>query len=300
MNRLIEDARRILNEAIEMHNPSHIICLFSGGYDSMVATHLVHSLAPPQPTMTYAIDTRLSADGWAAYVQGVADKMGWRFDIYNNEKGFREYADWVQRQGQPYSRRGHAFAYNRLKDRAIAAMVRDHKVSRFDRVLFVSGIRRAESATRAKLESPHSRCGAGAFTNPLFNWSDEILLTYRIEHELPENPFYETVGGSGDCQCNWGGFIDLDTLQQHSPDLACGRVALLDKLSKENHGWGWGEKPSEYLLQRRRGQAELFEEYEDEGDSASPFLCAGCSRSKSPKPARSDAEAEIMIQRELW
>src|SRR5690606_33710059 len=121
--------------------------------------------------------------------------------------GFNEYVAWVEQNGQPYSRMGHTRAYARLKDRAIDAMKRDHKTHRYDRILFVSGIRKYESAERGTFESPFSRRGSGVFVNPLFYWRDEDLLAYRLEHDLPTNPFYETVGGSGDCQCNWGNFI---------------------------------------------------------------------------------------------
>ena len=111
-------------------------------------------------------------------------------------------------------------------------------------------------------------------------------------NDLPINPFYETVGGSGDCQCNWGKFITLDKLRKYSPKLACGNVALIDKLSKENHGYGWDGSAA--------GQMELLEDFEDEGEMCSPFLCEGCSRSKSPKPGFQKASEAAYEQLEIW
>lgn len=298
---MIDNARDITEKAITDHNPSHVLCLFSGGYDSMVATHVIHAFDLSLPVLVYSIDTQLSADGWRDYVTRVARQFGWRHDIYDNGGGYEEYAGWVEKNGQPYSRKGHMFAYNRLKGRAIDAMKRDHKTGRFDRILMISGVRKNESSARQKLESPYSRYGSAVFVNPLFHWLENHMLAYRLEHELPENPFYETVGGSGDCQCNWGQFIDLETLKKHSPCLAQSRVAYLDKLSRENHGWGWGEKPSEYDLRKQEGQMELFPEEQDfDGVPTSPFLCEGCSRSKSPRLGRSEAEQSAMLQRMLW
>lgn len=281
--------RQIINDAIAKWKPAAIISLYSGGYDSLCATHLLHRMDLELPLFVYSIDTRLSADGWRDYVCDTAASFGWRHDIYDNLSGFNEFVKWVELNGSPYSQEGHKRAYNRLKGRAIDAMLRDHKPTYHDRVLFVSGIRQAESSARRKLINPVQRMGDSnaIFANPLFYWTDMDVLNYRIDNELPDNPFYNTVKGSGDCQCNWGRFISMEKLRKHSPNLAAGNVAIIDKISRECHGYGWDGRPE--------GQTEMALDLENNGQLI-PFLCQSCSRAK---PRAQAIAEEVYLQRGL-
>lgn len=260
--------QKILDSAIETWNPRQIVCLFSGGYDSMCATHLTHTLNRHGiPMSTWSIDTKLSADGWTDFVSGVAEELQFNdYHIYSNDKGFSQFVESVRLTGCPRNRQGHTYTYQKLKERAIDAIHMLYKKDVHDKTLFVSGMRRAESAYRANADE-HSRVGNSnkIFVAPIVYWSDLDVARYRIENDLPDNPFYNTVKGSGDCQCNWGNFITLGELQQHSPVLAAGNVALLDKLSRENHGYGWDGSIE--------GQMSLFD-----APLNTPFLCSGCSR----------------------
>lgn len=265
----MKQPQQILTEAISEWKPRHIVCLFSGGYDSMCATHLAHQLdTHGVPMSTWSIDTNLSADGWLDFVQSVADELSFNdYHIYNNAKGFGQFCESVRSTGCPRNRKGHTFTYQKLKERAIDAIHMIYKQDIHDKTLFVSGMRRAESAYRANADE-HSRVGNSnkVFVAPLVYWSDVDIASYRIENDLPDNPFYGTVKGSGDCQCNWGNFLTLGELAMHSPNLAAGNVALIDSLSMEYHGYGWDGTP--------RDQLGLF----DDAELDTPFLCTNCSR----------------------
>lgn len=277
----LTEPQRILTTAIETWNPVALVSLFSGGYDSAITTHVLHRLnTHGLPIQVWAIDTKLSTDGWRDYVTGVAAGQGWNFQIYDNEIGFREFVELVRLYGCPYSRQGHTTVFRRLKERGFDAILKMNKKNWNDKVLFVSGMRRAESAER-KASKEVERIGKSnkIFAAPIVGWENDECDYYRIENNLPDNPFYDTVGGSGDCQCNWGLFITLLQLAKHSPKLAAGNVALINELSKLLHGYGWGEKP-------RHGQQEFFENLTGEAELTSPFLCAGCSRTKHRVPAR--------------
>ncbi len=284
----IEQSDQIIRTAIKTWKPTAIISLFSGGYDSLTTTHLAHAL-DFRPTV-YAINTKMSADGWHDYVFSVAAAYSWKFSIYDNQKGFLEWVEWVRLNGCPYSREGHHKTYNRLKGRGIEAILKRHKGHYYNKVLFLSGIRQSESKEREKLTKPINRLGKSnaIYVNPIFYWSHDDVLEYRLKHNLPTNPFYETVGGSGDCQCNWGQFITLPALARHSPRLAEGNVALIDEISRENHGYGWDEEPGRRLF----NSAEI-----DEGQFTSPFLCSNCSRSHSPAPGKSAAAEAVYMDR---
>lgn len=278
----------ILNRAIEEWQPRAIIALFSGGYDSMIATHLVHQLdTKGLPIHVWSINTQLAADGWTEYVSRVAEGQGWTHQIYDNRRGFSQFVKMVAETGCPRTKRGHTFVYQKLKERAIEAIHLKYKKTRFDKNLFISGMRRAESNDRASAAEV-DRVGNTnkIFVAPIVHWENDDCDWARVDDRLPDNPFYSTVKGSGDCQCNWGNFITLRELERYSPNLAAGNVKLLDDLSMNNHGFGWDG--------RLRDQNTLLPEtFSGDAELTSPFLCAGCSRKKS-RPTKSSIETRYL------
>lgn len=276
----LKEPQRILTTAIETWQPVALVSLFSGGYDSMITTHVLHRLnTHGLPIQVWAIDTKLAADGWHEYVKSVAADFGWNFQIYNNQKGFLQFVESVRKKGCPRTRAMHTYVFQKLKERGFDAILMANKTKRSDKVLFVSGMRRAESTSRQNADEV-SRIGKSnkIFAAPIVHWSNDECDYYRVEYGLPDNPFYNTVKGSGDCQCNWGNFITYRTLQKYSPYLAAGNVAEIDKISRELHGYGWDGATE--------GQQEFFEDCDGEAELTSPFLCANCSRAKHRAPGR--------------
>lgn len=268
--------QEIISSAIEHWKPRAIVALFSGGYDSMVVTHLVHTLDTSNiPIQVWSIDTQLAADGWREYVSDIANQFGWDFNIHDNKKGFGQFITLVAHAGCPKTRKMHTFVYQKLKERSMDAIHMLHKTKVSDKTLFISGSRRAESSFR-KSAAEVSRVGKSnkIFAAPIVHWSNEECNMYRLENELPNNPFYSTVRGSGDCQCNWGDFIDLETLMKYSPELAAGNVALINWMSKDLHGFGW------HSNDMISGFQSVLDSPICETELSSPFLCQGCSRSK--------------------
>ena len=255
----------------------------------MIATHLTHSLLPDAKLKVWSIDTMLSADGWREYVSAVADESGWDHAIFSNETGFAQFVQTVKEKGCPRTRTMHTYVYQKLKERAIDALHMMYKKTRNDKTLFVSGMRRAESKYRQNADEV-ARVGKSnkIFVAPIVYWSDEHCAQYRIDNDLPDNPFYGTVKGSGDCQCNWGNFITMGTLQLYSPKLAAGNVAMLDQISRDLHGYGWDGSPN---------MEPLFPiSAPEEPQMTTPFLCAGCKR----KHERTEAQEYVMMQRGLF
>ena len=66
---------------------------------------------------------------------------------------------------------------------------------------------------------------------------------------------------------------------------------MLDRLSRQHHGYGWDDEPLQDL--------PLFPELERTG-RISPFLCSNCSRHNNPRPALSAAEETRMLQQGLF
>jgi 3'-phosphoadenosine 5'-phosphosulfate sulfotransferase (PAPS reductase)/FAD synthetase len=83
-------------------------------------------------------------------------------------------------------------------------LLRESKVghSRSARVLFLSGIRRAESRRRSKREAINRLPGkAAVFAAPLIDWTGEEMRSYRRGHDLPESPAAALLHRSGECNC---------------------------------------------------------------------------------------------------
>ncbi|MDX2140291.1 MAG: phosphoadenosine phosphosulfate reductase family protein [Chloroflexota bacterium] len=241
----IRDSFAILDEAVRVQGAKRIVCLFSGGYDSAVATHVAMAWSRERRQWRVevaSIDTHVSADGWRDYVSDVANAQGWKHRIWDNPD-----PDWYYRDsalnGFPYTRAMHGrIVYRMLKERTIDKMRRQIKQYRSDSVLLVAGIRRAESLQRATA-AEWQRDGLATWAHPLINWSDDDTSSYRLDAKLPLNPFYNWGAGSGDCQCNWGRFISLRVLRKYSPLLAS-RIEPADAACRAKYGYGYGEKPT--------------------------------------------------------
>ncbi len=125
----------------------------------------------------------------------------------------------------------HGRAYNRLKERQIMTLLRESKQEypRSARVLFLSGIRRAESRRRSKRE-PINRLAhtSAVFVSPLIDWTGEEMRGYRAEHSIPESPAAALLHRSGECNC--GAFAkageERAMLQALYPEFFAGIEAL--------------------------------------------------------------------------
>ena len=243
--------------------------------------------------------TGLASDGWTEWISEQAYKLGYRdyFEIHDNPKvGFDWYAIDALKYGFGYTPAKHmTFYYRMLKERTISNVLREYKKHRYDNILFISGVYRDESIARANVPEVQ-KFGSAVWVNPLLYWTKEEVQCYRIDNSLPTNPFYNTTGGSGDCNCNWGQFISLPKFVEHSPILG-NKLALLNADVRKIHGYGWGEKPSASLLAENRGQLTLPGIEPLITSPLSPTLCAGCS---SPKPKQKESIDNYMTDRIKW
>ena len=96
----------------------------------------------------------------------------------------------------------HARAYSRLKERRIEELLRQAKEGhpRSAAVLFLSGVRHAESRRRARRE-PLSERGSAKFCSPLIDWTREEVAAYRARFELPQSDVAALLHRSGECNC---------------------------------------------------------------------------------------------------
>ena len=273
----IGQALDILNRAYDFWQPNWIFFLYSGGDDSVCATDIGVAWARDKMhphAKVISIDTHVSADGWRDYVTRVARRWYYLHEIWDNSNP-DFYTENCRAYGFPYTKEMHwTIMYRNLKERAIDAVRAAHKADRRDRCMLVSGIRRDESDQR-KNEPEWKEDGAGLWVSPLVDWTEQDTYEYRLIRGFEPNPFYETIGGSGDCECNWGQFTDIETLERYSPNLAA-RIRPVHEECLVKFGYGYGERGSEALRAEMAGQLVL------PGVEPIMNLCAGCARHYDP------------------
>jgi len=164
----------------------------------------------------------------------------------------------------------HGRAYSRLKERQITALLRESKEGhpRTARVLFLSGIRRAESQRRSKREAV-GRLGSSSavFASPLIDWTGQEMRDYRRAHEIPESPAAALLHRSGECNC--GAFAKADGERAMLKALYPEFFAGIEKLEREAEAAGvrwcrWGG----YDLHGKRAGERSRER--------TGLLCEGC------------------------
>jgi 3'-phosphoadenosine 5'-phosphosulfate sulfotransferase (PAPS reductase)/FAD synthetase len=235
----VADPDELVARARVEHRPVAVWCLFSGGNDSTVLAHrcrehyqglawidtgtavpgvaeFVHEYAAWIGKPLRVLDA-----GDAFRVMVLGDLVWWaRFIAAHDRDPSVSIPSFIARDQRIHGRASggelgqlphgfpgpgaHGRAYNRLKERQIMALLRDskHGHPRSARVLFLSGIRRAESRRRAKRE-PINRLArtSAVFANPLIDWTGADMLRYRSVHGIPESPAAALLHRSGECNC---------------------------------------------------------------------------------------------------
>lgn len=195
----------VIAEAEERFGPFVArVCLFSGGNDSLAVAHRCRDAYDE----LVWVNTGTAVPGVAEFCRVAADWLGKPLHVYEAPEGEYERivlggTDAKGNVKQPLGFPGpmqHTRCYVNLKERAIEAMVRDRKTKRSDRVLALTGIRRAESARR-RSRAQITKRGALVFANPLIDWSDSDLHRYRAENDFPESDVAALLHRSGECNC---------------------------------------------------------------------------------------------------
>lgn len=206
---LIEDANRIIDEALEAHLQDHKLMgtciLFSGGNDSTVLAHLFRQRA------THAIhcNTTIGIEQTRQFVRDTCKE--WELPLME-ETAPTTYRELVLDQGFPGP--GHHFKmYQRLKERGLMQARRKLVTNpREERVLYLAGRRKAESKRRAGIPE-HERRGSIIWASPLANWEKLDLNTYRkMFPDVPHNEVSDLLHMSGECLC--GSFAKPDELEE--------------------------------------------------------------------------------------
>jgi 3'-phosphoadenosine 5'-phosphosulfate sulfotransferase (PAPS reductase)/FAD synthetase len=264
-----EDPDALITRAVREHEPVATWCLFSGGHDSTVLAHrcreryqglafidtgtavpgVVEFVREYADWIGKPLRVLHAGDAYRTMVLG--DLVWWaRFITAHDREPSLTIEAFIARDTRRHGRASggelgqvphgfpgpgaHGRAYNRLKERQIMALLRESKAghSRRSRVLFLSGVRRAESRRRAKREAINRLPGKSAvFAAPLIDWTGGDMLRYRVEHQIPESAASALLHRSGECQC--GAFANASEERAMLKALYPAFFAGIEQLERE-------------------------------------------------------------------
>lgn len=235
----VREGLDILAGAVEEHRPVKVFALFSGGHDSLCSTHLASR--SPRFDGCVHIDTGIGIDETREFVRATCRAHGWPLAEYRPPVPYEEI---VLRWGFP-GPAGHTLIYNRLKERCLRQLSRDHKATRSDLILLITGIRRQESRRRMGYVEPVQKKDGRVWVAPLLNWTHDDKHAYLDAHHLPRNPVVEKLCMSGECLC--GAFArkgELDEIAFWYPETAARIRALEVRAAEAGVPCRWGQRPA--------------------------------------------------------
>lgn len=262
-------AQALLDKQYLVHKPVAVYLMFSGGHDSLTATHVGATWATERhiPFSVVHINTGIGIEQTRQFVRQTCLVNGWNLRELHADREEQTYEYIVRKYGfgGPGS---HPFLYRRLKERKLERLVREAKTGhpRTARVMLVTGMRRDESVRRMGHGDFQRRRGAQVWSSPLEHWSKRDCNHYLEYHDLPRNEVVDLLHMSGECLC--GAFARIDEMQDLEhwfPETA----AYLHELEREVEALGhasciWGYS-ARYANEVNAAQGHLF----------SP-LCVGC------------------------
>lgn len=243
----IFEAGTILNCAIDQYAPTHIFALFSGGHDSLTATALACAELTDEIDAVVHIDTGIGIPETQQFVIDVCAKNNWPLLIYRAAENTKAdgspdpqiYEDIVIEHGFP-GPAAHRFMYSKLKQRQVRRLVRDHKEERFDKIMLISGVRKAESTRRMGTVKEVHVDGAQVWVSPMLNFTDDDQRLLMREWNLPRNPVKDNLCMSGECLC--GAFAqkgELAEIKIFYPEVAARIESIQEKVKAAGHKKDW-------------------------------------------------------------
>jgi 3'-phosphoadenosine 5'-phosphosulfate sulfotransferase (PAPS reductase)/FAD synthetase len=258
--KMAKEASEILRESINELDPDHVYAAFSGGHDSLVATHIASKT--PEFDGVFHANTGIGIEETREYVRETCKRHEWRLHEISpqdcKDAGYKglTYEEMVEKYGFPGAAQ-HQKAYTYLKERPIRHLKRTVKDRRTEKVMLVTGIRSHESERRmGNAVEYHIGPEGIAWSAPLFYWQKLDVTKYIDEHDLQRNPVEDYMHMSGECLC--GAYArpgEMEELQMWYPDAADqikdleakiadkdAQVFEVDQFEEKMRKWGWTQR----------------------------------------------------------
>jgi len=226
-------------EFVERLSIQNIVCCFSGGKDSLVATHLIHEqlkdFSDIKKYVTF-VDTTVMCPGTEGFVRDTASRFGWDLHVLRPKKDFWTLVE--SGHGMPTMHR--RWCCFKLKLEPIKDFVSTLRRPRAE----VTGLRRSESIRRRNLKDLFylSRGQVWKYA-PIVSWSEADVVQYIREHSLPMPPNY-ALGIKETCLC--GAFStekQMMNVRAHFPEFFQKFVELEKRFKKGGAAFYFHDKP---------------------------------------------------------
>lgn len=267
---LIPFHKQIIDKAIADYKPRAIVLMLSGGDDSLAASVMCKLLGVK---IDYVIHgwTRTGIKETTDFAVKIADQMGYPYLIAD---AGTSYVDYVMRKGFfGHGIQAHAFAYHRLKKehfrRVVSANIRKRR--RNFPILFINGARRNESENRKiTMKNPIRVDGNDIWVNIINEFSKPQTVDLIEGMGLCRNPVSVKLCRSGECMCGTmqteGDYLEA---KYFYPEWG-GQMDELRKAVTEKHGWDWGQQIPKHIPMERKGQLNMFKEFQP--------MCTDCKK----------------------
>ncbi|MGW1765325.1 phosphoadenosine phosphosulfate reductase domain-containing protein [Streptomyces sp. NPDC002073] len=305
LDEAIERSHAVVDRVLAVFPVVATIGLFSGGNDSVVVNHLFRS----RVDAIAHVNTGTGIRETTQHVRDVAATWGLPLHELHPRHSYRDLVlgRVLSTRGNNIGRQvwkgfpgpaGHNVMYRRLKDEPLQRL-RAQLVGRKWRtrnVIYLSGMRWAETDRRFRTAEEVDREGALLWVCPIVHWTDAHMREYRARHRcelphehaehrlcspgaLPLNEVTAHLHMSGECLC--GAFAkpgELDEIEFFYPNAA----KTLRELEAEAQAAGlsacrWGQRPPGERDKARRagrlctkctpaeGQTDLLDEWRQSG-----------------------------------
>ena len=240
----IKASHALIDQALEKYKSLAVYGLFSGGHDSLTATHI----AAQHPSFSGAvhINTGIGVPETREFVQETCKRFGWPLRIIRaKEDCGQDYRQIVLEHGFPGPAM-HFRMYQRLKERAVRMLIRETKAghSRRDTVILVSGVRSQESERRMGYVEPIQKDASRIWVAVIHDWSKSDCNHYIADKGIPRNPVVDKIHKSGECLC--GAYAkpgELDELEFWYPETAKEIRDIQEAAKRAGVHHQWGVRP---------------------------------------------------------
>lgn len=257
---LLGMAHWIVDRALEKYFVKHSVAamavMYSGGNDSTTLAHVFRNRAD----LAIHANTGIGVEQTRQFVRETC--ASWDLPLMEKSpKDKDSYRAFVLTQGFPGPAQ-HYRMFQRLKERCLEQARSEVVKNPYrERILFLGGRRRSESARRATITT-WDRKRSMCYASPLTMWTKLDLNTYRLmAGDVPVNQVSDLIHMSGECLC--GAFAEKDELDMISAWFPKVReqieelealIADRDDIPEPRRTWGWGAYRRDLVAMKQQGR----------------------------------------------
>jgi len=237
--------------------------LFSGGHDSLVATH--KAMNSGVADCVVHIDTGIGIPQTKEFIRETVDRFEWPFVSVTSDFSYKQ----IVKENQFPGAAVHIIMYSKLKERALRHIPRQCE----DKPHFYTGVRKFESDARFREVTPEQEAQQWVWHAPIHDFTQGDVESYIDTHGLERSPVKQKYHHSGECLCGAFGnrTEELTVLEAHFPETA-ERIKDLEQSVQDKHG---SDDPRSYWAHGGMSSNALRSLLAD-NDESQMMLCRSC------------------------